>query len=275
MLEFACHTWAFTDFTLVEALGTIARLGFRYVDIGSGANLNTRWAVEEPVKAAADITQSLDIYNLRLSDLYLMLPRISLAEDDKRQKEVELFKGLLPFAKLLRTPGITVSPGLAHAPEDETAYDRTAATLRELVKLGGDAGLEVSIEPHLDSMAQTPEQALRFINDVPYLTLTLDWSHLVCQDIFQDEIVKLLPHTRHIQMRQAARAQLQTPFNQGRIDVKRVVKDVLAAGYDGVVCVEYMRNPGWHGMMDVNVIRECTRMRDALRAARDELAAKT
>ncbi|MFN8371680.1 MAG: hypothetical protein U0694_02220 [Anaerolineae bacterium] len=27
-------TWAFNDLTLTEALGTIARMGFRYVDIG-------------------------------------------------------------------------------------------------------------------------------------------------------------------------------------------------------------------------------------------------
>jgi sugar phosphate isomerase/epimerase len=273
MLEFACHSWAFNDFTLPEALATIARLGFRYADIGSGANLNTQRAAENPHKAAEEIRTDLDLFNLKISDLYLMLPRISLPEEDKRQREIELFKSLVPFAAALGTPGITLSAGLAHPAEDEEAHDRAVTALREMVKAGKDARLRVSIEPHMDSMAQTPEQALKFINDVPGLTLTLDWAQMVCQDVFHDDILKLLPHTQHIQIRQAARAQLQTPFDRGRIDVKKVVKDILAADYKGVLSVEYMNTPGWHGMVAVNAIQESARMRDELRAARDALAA--
>ncbi|MBZ0290452.1 MAG: sugar phosphate isomerase/epimerase [Anaerolineae bacterium] len=275
MLEFACHTWAFNDLTLPEALGTIARLGFRYVDIGSGANLNTQRAAENPRGAAQEIRDDLEVFNLNISDLYLMLPRISLADEDKRNREIELFKSLVPFAVALGTPGITLSAGLTHPAEDEEAPDRTIAALREMVKAGKDSRLRISIEPHMDSMAQTPEQALKFIQDVPGLMLTLDWAQLVCQDVFHDDIVKLLPHTAHIQIRQAARAQLQTPFDRGRIDIKKVVKDVLAAEYKGLISVEYMNTPGWHGMVAVNAIQESSRMRDELRAARDGLTEKT
>ena len=81
MLEFSCHTWAFSDLTLPEALGTIARLGFRYADIGSGSNLNTQRAAEHPRKEAADIQADLKLFNLKVGDLYLLLPRISLAAD--------------------------------------------------------------------------------------------------------------------------------------------------------------------------------------------------
>lgn len=269
MLEFSCHTWAFTDLTLPEALGTIARLGFRYVDIGSGSNLNTQHAAENPRKEASEIRADLDLFDLKVSDLYLMLPRISLADDSKRQKELEMYRALLPFAVALGTTGVTVSPGLAHPAEDVEAADRVTTALRDMVKAGKEVGLAVSIEPHMDSMAQTPEAALKLVQAVPGLQLTLDWAQMVCQDVFHEEIIKLLPHTRHIQMRQAARAQLQTPFERGRIDVKRVVKDVLASGYKGLVCVEYMNTPGWHGMIAVNAIQESAKMRDALREARD------
>jgi len=130
--------------------------------------------------------------------------------------------------------------------------------------------LAVSIEPHMDSMAQTPEVALKLIKDVPGLKLTLDWAQMVCQDVFHEEIIKLLPQTRHIQIRQAARAQLQTPFERGRINVPQVVNDIQASGYEGVVCVEYMNTPGWHGMIAVNAVQESAKMRDALRDARDK-----
>ncbi|MBL8161520.1 MAG: sugar phosphate isomerase/epimerase [Anaerolineae bacterium] len=274
MIEFSCHTWAFSDVTLPEALGTIARLGFRYVDIGSGANLNTARAAENPRKEAEDIRADLELFNLKVSDLYLLLPRISLADESRRRKEIDLFKSLIPFASALGTPGITLSPGLAHPAEDVEALDRTIEALREMVKSAEAARLKVSIEPHMDSMAQTPEVALKIIKDVPGLMLTLDWAQLVCQDVFHSDIAKLLPHARHIQVRQAAREQLQVPFERGRIDVKKLMKDAQKANYQGVICVEYMNTPGWHGMIAVNTIQESVRMRDELRAARDLVAEK-
>jgi sugar phosphate isomerase/epimerase len=272
LMNFSCHTWAFNDLTLPEALGTIARLGFRYVDIGSGPHLNSAKAAADPVRVAAEIRQDLETFNLQLSDLYIMLPRVSVAEEDKRRKDIDLYKALLPFAKALNTSGITLSPGVAQPAEDSEAYDRTVTSLREMVKAGQEAGLQVSIEPHMDSIAQKPEIALKLVKDVPGLALTLDWAHMVCQDVFHDRIVEMLAHARHVQIRQAARAQLQTPFDRGRIEIPRVVEALNSAKYAGVVCVEYMKMPGWHGMMEVNAIREITRMRDELKKARDKQA---
>ncbi len=144
-----------------------------------------------------------------------------------------------------------------------------------MVKMAGAQSLPVSIEPHMDSMAQTPERALKLLKAVPGLKLTLDWAQLVCADARHEQIVELLPHARYVQLRQAARAQLQLPFDRGRIDVDRVVKALRDADYDGVVCVEYVQNVGWHGAEAVDAIREVTHMRDALRAARDATPVET
>lgn len=268
-MEFACHTWAFSDLTLTEAMGTIARLGFRYVDIGSGTSLNALRAAADPQRVVAEIRQDLLVFNLKVSDLYLMLPRISLADEEKRQKDIDLYKALIPFARSLGTPGITLSPGLAHAADDTEAYDRTVTALREMVALGKETELKVSIEPHLDSMAQTPEAALRLVEAVPGLAITLDWSHMVCQGIALEDVLTLLPHTRHVQMRQAAAKKLQTTFEQGEIALRQVVEALRSVQYDKVICVEYMNTPGWHGMVAVNAIQESARMRDELRRVRD------
>jgi sugar phosphate isomerase/epimerase len=272
-MEFACHAWAFNDLPLTEALGTIARLGFRYVDIGTGPHLDTARVARDPRGAAAEIKRDLEVYNLRLSDVYLMLPRISLADDERRRKDIDLFRALLPFVVALETPGVTLSPGLIHPEDDDEAFDRTAAALREMISSARSATpatrLQVSIEPHMDSMAQTPAAARKLVEQVDGLALTLDWAQMVCQDVFHDDIAALIPHTRHVQLRQAARAQLQTPFDQGRIDVGRVVDSLLDARYEGVVCVEYMQVEGWHGMIKVNSVLETARLRDALRDARN------
>ncbi len=265
MMRISCHTWAFTDLTLSEALGTIARMGFRHVDIGSGAHVNASRTAANARRAAADIAEDLALYKLQVADLYLMLPRISSPEEDKRQKEIELFKALLPFAAALPAAGITLSPGLAQPAEDAEAHDRAVAALREMMSAARELGIPLSIEPHLDSLAATPAEALKLLDAVPGLQLTLDWAHMVCQDVFHEEIVKLIPRARHIQIRQAARKQLQTPFERGRIDIPRAMADVEAAGYDGAVCIELMTTVGWHGMMKVDPLRESLKLRAAMK----------
>jgi sugar phosphate isomerase/epimerase len=270
MFELSCHTWAFNDLTLPEALGTIARLGFRWVDIGSGANFNAARAAERPQAVAAEVRADLDTFNLRAADLYLMLPRISANDEEKRQGELSLFHALLPFAKAIGTPGITLSPGLPGSDPVDT-QDRAVAALREMVRAGQTAGLRISIEPHLDSLAPTPDAALRLIKEVPGLGITLDWAHMICQGISERAIQTLLPHVRHVQVRQAARRKLQTPFDQGRLDVDMVLQSLADAHYQGIICVEYMKTVGWHGMAAVDAVVESARLRDALRAARDRI----
>lgn len=272
-MEFACHTWAFNDLSLTEALGTIARMGFRFVDIGTGPHIDVAQVARDPRGAAAEIRADLAAFNLKLSDVYVMLPGISLADEARRRKSIDLFRALLPFLVALEAPGVTLSPGMRQPETDQDAQDRTVAALRDMVKAARAATpatqMRVSIEPHLDSMAATPQAALKLIEQVEGLALTLDWAHMVCQDVFHAEIVRLLPHVKHVQMRQAARAHLQVPFERGTIDVPEVVAALQEAGYTGVVSVEIMQAEGWHGMEKVNAVRECSRMRDALRDARD------
>lgn len=267
MIEFSCHTWAFNDLTLTEALGTIARLGFRYADLGSGAHFNPVKAAADTRRVVADIIGDLRVYNLKLSDVYLLLPRISLADDEARRYEIEQFKTLLPVLRAIGTPGVTLSPGLAQ-PDDPVAYQRTVDALLEMSDAAGD-DLSLSIEPHLDSMAATPEEALKLVDAVPGLAITLDVAQFVQQGFSLDDMIPLLEHTRHVQVRQAAKARLQTPFSAGTVDLPGLMRALNNANYQGVVCVEYLRTTqDLHGMMPVEVIRETVKLRDALRTSR-------
>lgn len=274
MMEISCHTWAFNDLTLPEALGTIARLGFRYVDIGTGPHLNPARAANPATRSEVlrEIRADLAAFNLKLADLYFMLPRISVNDEEKRQRDLATFRALLPFAKSLGTPGITVSSGLVHPDEDSEAADRTVAALREMQRAAAEAGVTLSVEPHLDSMTRTVEQALKLVKDVPGLRLTLDWAQFICQNTPLAEVARLMPHVRHVQLRQAARNQLQLPFERGRLDVAKALQVLHQHNYSGHISVEYMQTVGWHGMVAVNSIVEVTTMRDAVREARAALS---
>ncbi len=270
-MEITCHSWAFNDLTLPEALGTIARLGFRHVDLGTGPHLNPARAANPQTRHVVlrELRGDLEMFNLQLADMYLMLPRISVNDEKKRSTDIMLFKAMLPFAQAIRAAGITVSPGLVHPDDDEEAWERTASALREMQQAAQEAQIPLSIEPHLDSMAATPERALRLVEEVEGLQITLDIAHMACQGIKLKKFQDLLPHTRHVQIRQARRNKLQTPFEKGIIDLAEFIGALHDANYTGFLSIEYMQTVDWHGMQAVNSIVEVSRMRDELRTLRE------
>jgi len=270
---FACHTWGFNDLTLPEALGTIARLGFRAVDIGSGPHLNTAKAALDVRRVTTEITDDLRAHALTLTDVYLMLPHIADPDENKRHRDIESFKALLPLMRALGTRGVTVSPGVrpTDTPDDDPApFEHARDALREFVAAADS--LPLSIEPHLDSVAPDVPHALQLIEAVEGLRITLDWAHFIYQGTKPAEIARLLPYTRHVQVRQAARNKLQVPYEKGKLDPAAVIQALNDSGYEGAVSIETMKTIGWRGMVEVNPVREAVLLRDALRAARDAIS---
>ncbi len=316
MFQLACHTWGFSDLPLEEAIQTIARLGFTYVDLGSGPHLNIDEAARNPTRQAAAIHDLLDYFHLELTDLYILLPALSSADEGRRLYEIKVFERLLPFAAELGTPGITLSPGIetpeitearlpaARAielrprgrpdpdselvsysppsmPEDEeaavppgpTPFDHAVDSFRRIIDMIEDTDLRLSFEPHMDSVAATPDKALRLLEAVPGLSLTLDWAQFTAQGLAARDIEPLLPHTAHVQLRQAARGRLQAPYHEGIIDLSQVIELLLQYDYRGAISVEYMNRAGWHGLAPLDIIRETGLTRDEIRNARKRLLA--
>ena len=267
----ACHAWAYNNLPLESALGTIARLGFRHVDLGTGPHLNINRAIAHPHAEANAIRALLERFDLSLTDFYIMLPHINAPDPAQREAELTLFEQMITFAVALGTPGITLSPGLIQSDGPEHSRARSVVALLRVLQAAEATDLRVSFEPHMDSVAQTPESALLLLEAVPGLSLTLDYAHFACQGIEQDALEPLLEHVAHLQVRQAARGRLQTAHSDGTIDLARLVLDLHDYGYRGALSVEYMTTFGWHAMQKVNITRETVLTRDALRAARASL----
>ncbi|MCA9888617.1 MAG: sugar phosphate isomerase/epimerase [Anaerolineae bacterium] len=271
-MNLSCHSWAFNDLRLPEALGTIARMGFRYVDLGSGSHFNTVRAANPATRKAVyeELQADLEMFNLKLADVYLMLPRISISDETKRRTDITLFKAVLPMVKALGAPGVTISAGVVHPEDDEEAYARTTSALQEMLAAAQKLELPLSIEPSLNSMAITDEQALKLLEDVEGLKLTLDWGHLLYMGIKSGDIPALLDHTRHIQVRQAAPGKLQMPFDKGKLNIEELYALLIEANYQGALSIEYMLS-GWQKSHNVSMIDEIIQLRDALRDARESL----
>ncbi len=271
-LHIACHAWAYNNLSLEEAIGTIARLGFRYIDLGSGPHLDVNRAAAYPEAEAETILQLLDKFALTLTDLYLMLPHINSPDPAKRERQLTLFERLIPFAEALGTPGVTISPGIIHKEDGQDhSLARSVPALLRMLQAAEDTALRISFEPHMDSVAQKPEQALLLLSAVPGLSLTLDYAHFVYQGVVWREVEPLMEHVAHVQIRQAKRGVLQTAHDDGTINLSQLVQHLYEGGYRGTLAIEYMTTFGWHGMQNIRISRETVLTRDSLRAVRGKL----
>lgn len=270
-IKIACHAWAYNNLSFDDAVGTIARLGFRYVDLGSGPHLDVGRAAAYPQAEADRILMLLDEFELEITDLYLMMPHTNAQDPAKREAHLTLFERLIPFAKALRTPGITISPGIIQPDGLEHSMARAVPALLRMLQAAEDTDLRISFEPHMDSVAQRPEYALLLLEAVPGLSVTLDYAHFVTQGIVRREIEPLMEHIAHVHVRQARRGVLQTRYDDGTINIAELVEDLYEIGYRGALTVEYMTTVGWHGMQKVSITRETVRTRDILRATRERL----
>lgn len=276
-MRIACHAWTFNNLPLEDAVSSVARLGFRYIDLGSGPHLDVRRAAAEPDAQASAVLSLLARFDLTLTDLYLLLPFTNASEPARREAELELFEKLIPFVVALGTPGITVSPGLIHKDGLDPSLARAVPALLRMVKAAEEIDLRISFEPHMDSVAQKPDHARLLLEAVPGLSVTLDYAHFACQGIVRREVEPLMEHVAHVHIRQAKRKALQTPHNDGTIDLAELVQDLHDADYRGALTVKYMTTFGWHGMKEMNVTQEAVRTRDHLRELRGRLgpASKT
>lgn len=276
-MQIACHAWAYNNLPLEEAVGTIARLGFRSIDLGTGPHLDVGRAAAYPEAEAGNILRLLEKFELTLTDLYLMLPYTNSPDPAQRDTQLALFERLIPFAVALGTPGITVSPGLVNKDGPDHSLARAIPALLKMLQAAEDTDLRISFEPHMDSVAQKPEQARLLLEAVPGLSVTLDYAHFVCQGIVRREIGPLMEHVAHVHIRQAKRGILQTRHDDGALNLQQLLQDLQEAGYRGALTVEYMTTFGWHGMKQISISNETVRTRDALRAIRNQLetSAKT
>ncbi|MCD4685385.1 MAG: sugar phosphate isomerase/epimerase, partial [Anaerolineae bacterium] len=176
-IKIACHAWAYNNLSLEDAIGTIARLGFRYIDLGTGPHLDVGRAAAYPQAEADRILELLAEFDLQITDLYLMMPRTNAPDPAKREAHLTLFERLIPFAVALGTPGITISPGLVHPDGPEHSLARAVPALLRMLQAAEETDLRIAFEPHMDSAAQAPEQALLLLEAVPGLSVTLDYAH--------------------------------------------------------------------------------------------------
>jgi sugar phosphate isomerase/epimerase len=271
----AAHSWSFPHLDLPAACRHAASLGYEALDLGSGdfgvpAGLDVPTVVaddrfpERARRAAADA-------GIVYTDYFVGLPfAVNDPEPGHRAENAGVFRALVPRLVAAGIPGVTFSPGFYAGRSWDEDFASAATALRDFVATG--SGLQVRIEAHVDSVADTPQRTLQLLEQVPGLTLTLDYSHFVVAGFAEDEIEQLTPFASHMHIRQARPGELAVEVARGTIDVRRLVKRLLAAGYDGAIAIEYVSHP-WHGQDKIDVTAENAAMLAQVQAILAELDA--
>jgi sugar phosphate isomerase/epimerase len=270
-VDLSCCDFSFPKLSHKASLAVIEDLGFSAVDVGvlPGSAHTTPAAVNDNPRAAADrVLGWLEFTRLVVADVFAEMsdsfeelavnhPRVEV-----RQQSWLDFQRLLEFSHRIRSPGLTVLPGVAFPGVDDKQSLTLAATeLQRRAEIAGEKGVTLSIEPHYGSIVSTPAAALELLSQAPDVGLTLDYSHFVFQGITQSEVDVLLPRSRHLHLRPAASGDMQMRTGEGAIDFSEMVRRLTQARYSGYLSVEFCWSD-WMGLNRVDCVSETAVLRD-------------
>ena len=275
-MRLTCTSFSFPLLSFEDACRAVALLGIPAVDLGAhagGGHLEPDAIEGQPEATAERARRALGAAGLAAADLFPTFGHgfrdrpVNHPDPAVRAANAARFRSFVALCRATDCPGITLLPGV---PWDEIgevrSFDLAAEVLRGYVAVAADAGLRLSVEPHLESIAEAPERAAALVAAVPGLRLTLDYSHFLAAGLPPERVHPLVPLAGHFHARQAAPGTLQSPAHQGTLDFADIVRRLRAAGYDGALCVEYTWQT-WRGCNNVDVVSESLLLSDELTRA--------
>ena len=272
---FACADFTFPLLPHDQALHLIAMLGFDGVDIGLFEERSHLWPSREfaDVEASARrLKQKLDDQRLKAADVFLQLAEdfapyaINQPEAARRQKTRDWFLQTLDYAAACGCEHVTTLPGVHFETESyEASFGRAAEELAWRVAQAEKYAIVFGVEAHVGSIVSDPQAALRLVQQVPGLTLTLDYTHFTRLGMPDAAVEPLVRHASHFHVRGARPGRLQESFAGNTIDYRRVYEVMQAVGYRGWIGIEYVWID-WEHCNECDNLSETIRFRDFFRA---------
>jgi len=274
-LKFACADFTFPLLSHDRALDVIAMLDFDGADIGLFEGRSHLWpsqVFKAPARFGAKLCRKLADRGLRCADVFLQMDpsfipyAINHPETARRRHARDWFLKTLDYAAAGGAKHITTLPGVYF--DDEPAADSWKRSCDELawrVEQANRQRIVFSIEAHVGSIVPKPKEALRLVNGVPGLTLTLDYTHFTRCGLPDSAIEPLVAHASHFHARGACKGRLQASFKQNTIDYTRVLRAMQKTHYQGYVGVEYVWID-WEHCNEVDNLSETIQLRELLRA---------
>ncbi len=275
-LNLSCTDFSFPLLAHDQALAAIALLGLRGADIGLFAghgHLKPADELKRPAGSGAKLNRRLAAHGLNASDVFLQIHAgfvefaINHPEAKRRAFARDQFLRTLEYAQAAGAGHVTILPGVTFGEESRAAsVARSVDELNWRVAQAKAARLQLAVEPHVGSLADTPERALALAQRVPGLGFTLDYAHFTRAGIADARIEPLTQFATHLHARTARRGRLQAPWQENTIDFSRLVQALARAKFSGWVALEYVWID-WEHCNEVDIISETVQLKNLLTAA--------
>lgn len=280
-LKLSCADFSFPLLPHGAALKLISLLGLRGVDIGLFAgrsHLRPETEFRKPEKSGAALRRRLTADRLVAADIFLQVHdnfadfAINHPRGDRRKFARDQFSRALDYAAAAGSKHVTILPGVAFKTESRAeSLARAAEELRWRVDCAAAMKLTVAVEPHVGSIADTPERAMQLAALVPGLGFTLDYAHFTRVG-FPDHVIEpLTARATHFHARCARKGRLQSSFKENKIDFRRAVAALSRRNFKGWIALEYVWID-WEHCNEVDVVSETIQLRDHLIASANRMS---
>jgi len=245
---YACADFTFPLLPHDKVLKLIQLLGFDGVDIGlfqDRSHIQPSMISGNAAMRGRQLKEKTGDAGIAVADVFLqcdvdfMPMAINHPDGNIRAETRRRFLETVEYANACGSGHVTCLPGV-YFENDAGSLPRSHEELAWRMETAESAGLIFGVEPHLGSVADTPERAVRLVEKVPGLTFTLDYTHFVKIGLHDAEIDTLLPHASHFHARGAKPGALQTVFSENTIDYKRIIQKMKHTGYRGFIGIEYI-----------------------------------
>ncbi len=232
----------------------IRALGFNHIDVGfSHISIDPS---RSSFQQGRNLKRKLENEGVTVSDLFPSLPFETNDLDGNHRKQNRIYiEQIIGLAEGAECPGITLKPGIRQPVNEDEGWMVCLDVLGGYCALSQKAGVRLSVEPHVDSIIEHPQRARELVNNVDGLRITLDYSHFVAMGCPIDDVKVLHPYVAHLHIRQARKGRVQSSAISGVIPLIRILKELVAVEYSGVVSLEY-QNSEWKNCNDIDVISE-------------------
>ena len=254
-MELLLHSYTFRDYTLDDALRAARRLGYTGLELHP-VHFNVSYPDEELARCLMHADRrGLDILVVDFK-ADLIQADDGAAEEAARLLErtihvcerldIRLMNGLTGF---LTGPEPTAFSKNGSAIATDDHYNRCAERLRKLAKVAEQAGVTLSLEIHMNTIHDNIASTTRLLDLVqsPALVATPDPGNMFATSTADRPPAALKPlqgriglvHLKNCAYR-AGEYDYSVALADGHVDTLRHLRELIAMGYTGPFCIEYV-----------------------------------
>jgi sugar phosphate isomerase/epimerase len=275
-LKLSCTDFSFPLLSHDAALKVIALLGLRGVDIGLFANrghLRPENELRNPARNGGALRRRLAREGLDAADIFLQISdnftdhAVNQPNAARRRFARQQFLRTLDYAAAAGSGHVTILPGTVFKTESRAkSLGRAVEELAWRAAKAAAMKLTLGVEPHIGSITDTPERALKLAALVPGLGLTLDYAHFTRAGIPDSRIEPLATGATHFHARCARKGRLQSGLKDNTINFLHALRALNKNRFRGWIALEYVWID-WEHCNEVDVLSETIHLGGHLMAA--------